>query len=179
MHGARVLALALLPLAGVAGAHPHSYVDQQVQLSLGLEEVHVTAVIVPSVEEGAAIYAHLDADGNGIVSPDEASDFGTALLEGMRFVVDGQEVELARAGTRVAGAEEIRSGSGAITVTAAAPVDLDPAAAHQILFEVTYGEFSHEWFVQPFYTPQLVEAFGTPALERSPEGQQVAISFGE
>ncbi len=177
MHNGWVLTLALLPLAGAAGAHPHSYVDQQVQLSIGLDVVDVTAVIVPSSEEGAAIYARLDADGDGTVSPDEASTFGTALVKGMKLLVDGQKVELADADVAVAEAEEVRSGNGAITVTVAAPAGLDQGAAHRILFEVTYGEFSHEWFVQPYYYPDLIEAFETPVLERSPEGRHVAIQL--
>ncbi len=45
-RSAVVATLVLIPLAGAATAHPHSYVDQQVQLSLGLEVVNITAIIV-------------------------------------------------------------------------------------------------------------------------------------
>ena len=172
-----VATLALIPLSSGVGAHPHSYVDQQVQLSLGLDVLDATFVIVPSAEEGEAIFAHLDTDADGTISPRETSDFGAAVLDGTRLEVDRQAVELSEPVVDVAEAEEIRAGTGAITVTASAPLDLAPDSAHQVVFEVTYGEFSHEWFVQPFYYPDFVQAFEIPVLERSPEGQQVVIQL--
>ena len=174
-RSAVVATLALISLSSGLGAHPHSYVDQQVQLSMGLDVIDVTMIIVPSAEEGAAIFAHLDSGADGILSPQEATDFGAALINGMRLEVDGQVVGLSEPVAEVAEAEEIRAGTGAIRVKATAPVSLAPDSAHQVVFDVTYGEFSHEWFVQPFYHPDLIKAFENPALERSPEGDQVIV----
>lgn len=81
--------LALLLLTGPLAAHPHTKVEQQAILSIGLERAAIRIRILPSYDEGAEIFAHIDLDGDGKVPEAEvlhfaeevASETGWPLME--------------------------------------------------------------------------------------------------
>lgn len=157
--------------------HPHSYVDQQVKLSLAPDAATVTVVIVPSSTEGAAILASLDTDGSGGVELSEASSFANAVLTDVVLVLDGQAVALTDAAVSMPPADQIAAGTGAIQIRAQAVLTLPSDQPHEISFTISYDDLSHDWFVQPFYHDDLLAGFGAPGLSRSPQGDSVTITL--
>jgi len=142
------LVACLLMSFGTAGAHPHSYVDQQALVSVGSNSVDVTIRIVPSFDNGAAIFAGIDADGNGVVSQGEAAEFAATVIAKARLEVD--------ASTRFT---------------------LSNVGEHQVAFEIAYYDFSHDWQVQPFFYTDFAATMTLPTMARSDAGNQVGILF--
>ena len=171
-----ILAALMLALATGATAHPHAYVDQQALLSLGPDGTEVRLVIVPSAPDGPAILAHLDGDGDGVVSAAEAGAFGAALLAETSLRVDGEPMPLILADAKVADPAAVAAGIGAIEVTAEASFELLGPGAHRVALTASYGGFSHGWFVQPFLDPALLVA-GPPVVERSADGSWASVDF--
>lgn len=173
-----VVTAAIVAVAAVAAAHPHATIDQQVQFSLGLDRAEVTVVIMPSPQDGPALFGRVDADDDGAVSEAEAQAFADAVAADLFLSVDGEAMALGPATARVAPADEVRAGIGGLSVTAEALLALSPDDPHVVAFAVSFEDFAHEWFVQPFYHPELTAAFGTPGLERSADGGMVTVELG-
>lgn len=175
MRGFFFAAALAVPVA--AGAHPHRYIDQQVQLSIGLEAVEITVVIVPSIQDGAAILSHIDGDGDGVVSSKEAQAFGADVLAAAELTVDGRAFVFAHADVAVPDAEEVAKGTTPITVNASTQVRLAEREAHRVDFGISYGAFSHTWFVQPFFYPDLLENPPSPSVDGTGGEGKVVIRF--
>ncbi|MFS4438151.1 hypothetical protein ACMA5I_08050 [Paracoccaceae bacterium GXU_MW_L88] len=173
----RVLTAMLVAAPALAAAHPHSYVDQQVQLSLGMDSAQITVVIVPSANEGEAIFAHLDRDGDGAISDAEASAFARAVLDKAALMADGETVKLENAQIAMPEADAIQGGLGPIRLRADAPLALAPDTEHEIAFTIGYEDLSHDWFVQPYYHDDFTAAFPEPGLRRSEDGHEVVITL--
>lgn len=161
-----------------AQAHPHRYVEQQALLYVGLDSVDVTIRIVPSFVEGAAIFARIDSDGNGLVSDEEATAFGLEVLARSRLDVDGLSVPWSGVAANVPARHLIAAGSGVIEIELSAPYRLARGQDHRIDFEVAYDELSHDWFVQPYFYESLVEATSSRTVERTDDVHRVRIRVG-
>jgi hypothetical protein len=166
----------LLAFSGMAGAHPHSYVDQQALIFVGLDALDLTIRIVPSFEDGAAIFAHIDSDGNGFVSDREATAFGAAVVAKAELEVDGREVTLLNALATVPSIEQLAAGGGVIEVEAQASFALGSGGKHRLVFGIAYEDLSHDWFIQPFFYRGLVDT-GSPVVQRTDTGNRVGIVF--
>ncbi|WP_163269492.1 DUF1007 family protein [Chelativorans alearense] len=175
IRGLFIAALVTVPVA--AAAHPHSYTDQQVQLSVGLEVVDLSVVIVPSTGDGAAIFSHIDLDGDGAVSDEEAQAFGADVLATAELTVDRRVFAFTNAAVAVPSAEEAARGTGAIIVKASTPISLSETEAHQVDFGISYGAFSHDWFIQPFFHPDLIEKTSSRSVDRTKASGDLIIRF--
>jgi hypothetical protein len=175
MRGLFIAAALAIPVT--AGAHPHRYIDQQVQLSVGIEAVDMTVVIVPSTQDGAAMYSHIDSDGDGVVSDQEAQAFGADVLAATELTVDGRAFVFAPADVKVPEADAVAKGTAAIIVNASAHVSLAGREAHRLDFGISYEAFSHDWFVQPFIHPDLLENTSSPSVDRTGGEGKVVIRF--
>ena len=174
----RVLGLFLACAAFTAAhGHPHEDVDQQVLLSVGTGEVVVQIRIAPSYTEGAAIFAHIDTDGDGAVSEAEAAAFGSAVIGQSALTVDGMGFRFNTPKVSVPDREWVSAGFGLIEIDTTAPINLTSAARHRLEFEIWYGELAHDWFIQPFYFPELTGIFPSQSIGRSSSGRQVRILF--
>ena len=162
---------------GSAVAHPHEDIDQQVLLSVGTGEVIVQIRISPSFTEGAAIFAHIDADADGAISEAEAEAFGAAVIADAALEVDGRRFDFNTPRVSVPALEWVAAGLGLIEVDATAAVNLTAAERHRVDFEILYEDLAHEWFVQPFYFPELMSALPQQSIERSAAGNRVRIAF--
>lgn len=172
-----LLFVAALATPVTAGAHPHQYIDQQVQLTVGLETVELTVVIVPSIQDAAAMFAHIDGDGDGAVSLTELQSFGAEVLAGAELTVDDRTLVFTQAVVAVPDAAEVATGTAAITVTASTDVRLAERGAHRVDFVMSYGVFSHNWFVQPFFFPDLLKNTRSPSVDRTADDGTVVIRF--
>lgn len=170
------LLVAGLSLAGPLWAHPHTYVDQQVHLSVGLDKTEAKVVIVPSVSNDAAILSHLDIDGNGTVDQPEADVFTAEVLSAMSLIVGGIAVPFTATGLKLSQPEALSSGTGRIELSATAALGALPAGQHSVRFTMGYDALAHDWFVQPFYFGDLT-AVAAPGLIRSEDGSSVEITY--
>jgi hypothetical protein len=162
---------------GTAGAHPHEDIDQQVLLSVGTGEVTVQVRIAPSFIDGAAIFAHIDTNGDGEVSDAEAKAFGSDVIARAALRVDGQVFEFNAPRVSVPALKWVSAGFGVIEVDATAAVKLMAVARHRVDFEISYGDLAHEWFIQPFYYRDLVSKLSSQSFERLSSGNRVVISL--
>jgi len=168
----------LLACLETAGAHPHNYVDQQALLSVGANTVDVNIRIVPSFENGAAIFAAIDADGNGVVSQAEAAAFAAAVVANTSLEVDGNSIALQNATATVPYIDKVAAGFGIIEVDASAWFALSGVGEHQIAFAISYDDFSHDWQVQPFFYTDFAETISAQTVARSATGNhKVTIRF--
>lgn len=178
MTGLRLPTVAcLLALSANAGAHPHAVVDQQALLSLGPGVADLTIRVVPSFVEGAAIFAHIDADSDGSVSEEERAAFALAVIERTRLEVDGISVGFDYVNAGIPGYRLAAAGAGVIEIVAAARFSLGDGGAHRVTFAIDYDDFSPDWQVQPYYYPDFVAAMSSPSVERTQGSNQVAIAF--
>ena len=167
----------LVLLAGVATAHPHKDVEQQALVSVGLDVVSLEVRIVPSFEEGAAIFAHIDSDANGVVSADEAAKFGAEVIEKTVLKVDGWRIAFSSPRVAVPTSEWVAAGLGVIEVDADAAFDFTSTPDHSVAFEIAYENLAHTWFVQPFFYADLMATMSLQSLERAVAGSRVEILF--
>lgn len=174
----RVTGLLLACVAfGSVQAHPHKDIDQQVLLSVGPGAVTAQVRIAPSYTDGAAIFAHIDADGDGKVSASEAAAFGSAVMARASLRVDGLRFEFKSPHVAVPDREWVAAGLGLIEIDATAAINLTARAPHKVDFAMAYDELAHDWFIQPFYYPDLLSALPAQAIERSAAGNSVAIAL--
>lgn len=166
-----------LALAGTISAHPHSYVDQQVQVALGLDRAEITVMIVPSAQDGAAIFAQLDLDGDGAVDDHERAAFRRAVLAAAAFTVDDEPVPLGAGEVTVSAPALLAAGAGPIELRTTARFDPLGPGTHVLRFAIQFDAFDHDWFVQPFYFNDLIAAGPSPELTRSADGSTVTVSI--
>ena len=162
---------------GTAAAHPHQDIDQQVLLSVGTGEVTIQIRIAPSFTDGAAIFAHIDTDADGAISESEADAFGAEVIANAALKVDGRRFAFNAPRVAVPALEWVAAGVGLIEVDATAAINLTAVERHRVDFEISYDDLAHEWFVQPFYFPELMSALPSQAVERSSSGSHVRIAL--
>jgi hypothetical protein len=173
----RLLLAATIAVPVQASAHPHHYVDQQVHLSIGMSAVELAIVIVPSGQDGAAIFSAIDSNGDGVVSDDEARTFGTDVVSATRLTIDGQPFTFILSDVGIPDGTTVLRGTAAITVNASAELRLADRQAHSVDFTIKYEEFSHDWFVQPFLYPNLLGKIAQLEIDRSNRAGKVVVRF--
>jgi hypothetical protein len=112
------------------------------------------------------MFAHLDADADATLSRAEQIAFASELLVGTVLTVDSTPVQLSIRDITFPDRAAMAAGGGVIRVTAHTTLALDPAAKHAVTLEVTCDRFAEEWFLQPYYFPDLVEGVTLPSLKR-------------
>lgn len=162
---------------GLAAAHPHSEVDQQALLSVGMDSVTLTIRIVPSYIEGTTIFGLIDVDGNGVVTDDEAAAFGNDVIAAAALSVDGERFAFAKPKTAVPEFEHVASGFGIIEIEAGASYVLERGGKHQLVFSIAYEAFSPDWLIQPFFYMDFLDATSSRAVERPGSGKRIEIDF--
>ncbi|MGI9250282.1 MAG: hypothetical protein ACR2PR_03685 [Pseudohongiellaceae bacterium] len=172
-----LLSLFLFVNANTAQAHPHNDVEQQALISIGWDSLALEIRIVPSLDEGAAIYAHIDSNGDGLVSDSEAAVFGAQVLSKARLEVGGDEISLGNPNVLIPNKESVSAGLAVIKIDADASFPPITNARHTVAFEITYEEFSQDWFIQPFFYAPLMEQPTKPSVHRSASGHRVEIKL--
>ena len=131
--------------------------------------------IVPSAPEGTAILAHLDRDGDGMVSDQEASAFARDVVAGAALTLDGERIPLGKPTVAVPPGETIASGAGTIRVTTQAPLPLAGSTERDLALDVGFDAFAPDWFVQPFLLPELAGVGTISGIERSDRGARFRL----
>lgn len=166
-------ALPLIFIAGTAAGHPHSHVDQQAALSIGLDRASLSIRIVPSHDEGPEILAHIDGDGDGTVSPTEARAFGDAVLSEIQLTVDEAHVSLDNVSVEMPSVAAVSSGTGMIEIRAEATYPELIEAGHTIGMSVSYEELAHDWFIQPYVFRDVQDRYEDVQIDRAADGWSI------
>jgi len=172
-------ALVAAGTTSVASAHPHENVDQQVHLAIGSDRVVAQVRIAPSYTDGAAIFARIDIDGDGVVSEAEATRFGVDVITDAALSLNGTAVRLRMGAVSVPTRDMAAAGFGVIEIEAVAAIRVADDSTQEIGFEIAYAEIAHDWFIQPFYFAELMTARAVPAIERVPSGDRITVRIPE
>lgn len=135
----RLLACFLCTFAFQATATAH-VLDEYVQLTqIALEPdgVRVELRLIPGVKVADRVFALVDVDGDGQISPVEEQAYARRVLQDVVLAVDGRRESLALTGVQFPSRREMNEGIGAIRLDLAAEAPLVAAGAvgeHQLSF---------------------------------------------
>lgn len=163
-------------LPGVAEAHPHAHIDQQVQLSLGSREAIIVYRVTPSFKDGAHMFGHLDLDHDGSLSARERDQYARALVSKTALLIDGKRTALRIAQVEFPDKAAFVAGTGTIAVLARARVGLAPPRQHVVGMAIGYSNFGPNWFIQPYYFANL-RAGRNPDLVRKAHSNAIGIQL--
>ena len=116
---------------------PHT-VDEYVQatrLDISQTRIVVDLALTPGVAVATNVFAMIDGDLNGRVSPQEIQAYARRLLRDLSVRVDGQPYPLTLTRAECPSWDQIRDGAGTIRLQAAADLSLTPFRRHRIHYE--------------------------------------------
>ena len=117
-----------------AAAHVLDQYLQVAQIALAPDGVRVELRLVPGVQVADRIFALIDVDGDGKISPAEEQAYARRVLQNVALEVDGRRTPLALTGVRFPSRREMNEGTGAIRLDLAAEAALGAASEHQLSF---------------------------------------------
>lgn len=117
-----------------AAAHALDQYLQGAQIALAPDGVRVDLRLIPGAQVADRIFALIDVDGDGKVSPAEEQAYARRVLQDVTLEVDGRRASLALTGVQVSSLREMKEGIGAIRLHLAAAAALGAADAHQLIF---------------------------------------------
>ncbi|WP_162197181.1 DUF1007 family protein [Loktanella sp. S4079] len=135
---------------GALWAHPHTQVDQQVALTLAQDRVMVEAIIVPSIEAGADVWAMIDQNGDGQISATEVNQFAQGVIDATELLIDGAPVSLNLTAATVSEMAQTVAGLGQIVIRASTDTGQFTAQPSNVSFAINYETIAHDWYVQPY-----------------------------
>ncbi|WP_439569937.1 hypothetical protein [Sphingopyxis sp.] len=169
-------AAAAVAFVSAASAHPHAHVDQQALLSLGRTKAVLTFAITPSTKDGAHMFSHLDANGNGLLEASEKAAFAESLLAQTYLTADGARIKLRVTYMQFPGRRAMAAGTGAIRISSEAPVSLPASSRHRLDLMVAHSGFAEGWTLQAFYYRDLLSGRSVPSVSRNPKIGSLGIS---
>jgi len=117
-----------------AAAHVLDQYLQVAQIALAPGGVRVELRLIPGVQVADRVFALIDADGDGRISPAEEQAYARRVLRDVALEVDGRRAPLALAGIQFPSRREMNEGIGAIRLDLAAEAALGAAGKHQLSF---------------------------------------------
>jgi hypothetical protein len=132
----RLLACLLCAFAfqATAAAHVLDEYVQAAQITLAPGGARVELRLVPGVFVADRVFALIDSDGDGQVSPSEEQAYARRVLQDIALEVDGRRAPLALKGVEFPSRREMKAGVGAIRLDLAAETDLGAAGEHRLSF---------------------------------------------
>lgn len=132
----RLLAFCLCAFAfqAMAAAHVLDEYVQAAQITLAPGGVRVELRLVPGVEVASHVFAMIDVDSDGQISPAEEQAYAQRVLQDIALEVDGRRAPLALTGIHFPSRREVNEGVGAIRLDLAAEAASGAAGEHQLSF---------------------------------------------
>ena len=120
-----------------ARVEPHTLDEylQATRIDITQTRIVVDLALTPGVAVASKVFAMVDGDGDGRVSPQEIQAYAGRLLRDLALRVDGQPHSLTLTRAECPPWDEIRDGAGTIRLQAAAEVSLTPLRRHRIHYE--------------------------------------------
>ena len=126
--------LCVLAIQATAAAHVLDEYVQAAQIALAPGGAHVELRLTPGVEVAERVFALIDVDADGQISPAEEQAYSRRVLQDIALEVDGRRVPLALTGIHFPSRREMKEGIGAIHLDLKAEAALGAAGEHQLSF---------------------------------------------
>jgi hypothetical protein len=172
-----LLACCLCAFAFQATATAHAldeYVEAA-QIALAPGGARVELRLTPGVFVADRVYALIDVDGDGQISPAEEQAYARRVLHDVALEVDGRRAPLTLTGVEFPSRREMKAGIGAIRLDLAADADLDAAGEHQLSFRNDHLPELGVYLVNAL-VPAISE-IKISGLERDPLQHEMRLSF--
>jgi hypothetical protein len=127
-----LLCACALPIT--APAHALDQYLQVAQIALAPGGVRVELRLTPGARVADRVFALIDVDGDGQISPAEEQAYARRALRDVALEVDGRRTPLTLTGIQFPSRREMNEGVGAIRLDLAAEADLGAAGEHQLTF---------------------------------------------
>jgi hypothetical protein len=113
--------VASVAVTGRADAHALDEYVQALRVGVSLDRIELFLDLTPGMNIAADVVRHVDADGDGVVTPNEAQAYGSRVISDLRATLDDHTVALTLTRVEVPTLGELRSGAGVIRVEALLP----------------------------------------------------------
>ena len=130
--------LALAAATIVAGtdvsAHRRDEYLQAARLAIDPAGVKVELDMTPGIAIADAIIADIDRNADGVLSPDEQRDYGSAVVAALDLEVDGTPVPVRLSASSFPDAGAMRRGEGTIRLHSVSTLPQQSLGSHRVLF---------------------------------------------
>ena len=133
----RRLLFCLLCVCGVhirGSAHVLDQYLQVTQIALGPDGARVELRLIPGVQVADRVFALIDVDGDGQISPGEEQAYVRRVLQDIAFEIEGQRAPLELRGVQFPSRREMKEGIGAIRLDLASQAALGTTGEHRVSF---------------------------------------------
>ncbi|MEN3327686.1 MAG: hypothetical protein V7638_2493 [Acidobacteriota bacterium] len=134
MKSGLLLFLVLTFVAKAASAHIVDEYLQAVQISFTPDAIRIEMCLTAGVDVADRVFAAIDRDHNGQVSPTEQQAYAQRVLHDLTLEVDGHLAPLTLTSTDFPSRSAMKQGDAAIHLDFSAPVSLNSPGAHQLTF---------------------------------------------
>lgn len=117
-----------------APAHALDQYLQVAQIALATGAVRVELRLIPGARVADRVFALIDVDGDGQISPAEEQAYARRALRDVALEVDGLRTPLTLTGIQFPSRREMNEGVGAIRLDLAAEAAFGAAGEHQLTF---------------------------------------------
>jgi len=115
-------------------AHVLDQYLQVAKIGLAQDAVRVELHLIAGVQVADRIFAMIDIDGDGRITPEEEQAYARSVVQDLALEVDGRRVPIALIRTQFPSRSEMNEGVGEITLDLTAQAALGIAGAHQVTF---------------------------------------------
>jgi hypothetical protein len=129
-----LLLIACVVLAARADAHALDEYAQALRVGVSVNRIDLFLDLTPGVTIATDVLRHIDADNDGVITPDEARVYGQRVVSDLRASVDQRAVALTLTRVELPTVGELRSGAGVIRVEATTPAPESPGH-HRVRIE--------------------------------------------
>ena len=129
-----ILLLCLCTLHLPIAAHVLDSYLQIAQVALSPDGVRIELGLIPGVDVADRVFALIDADGDGRISPAEEQAYVRCVMQDVALQIDGKTVPLALTIVEFPSRSEMNEGVGEIRLNFAAETSLNLAGEHRIIF---------------------------------------------
>jgi hypothetical protein len=112
----KAIALILLSLTGVASAHRLDEYLQATLIAVEKDHVDVSMRLIPGIAVSSAVIASIDANGDGVLSPQERCDYAQRVLSQLVMSIDGKKLDAKLKSADFPQIQEMRDGLGEIHI---------------------------------------------------------------
>ena len=113
-------------------AHVLDQYLQVTQIALGPDGARVELRLIPGVQVADRVFALIDVDGDGQISPGEEQAYVRRVLQDITLEIDGRRAPLVLTGVQFPSRQAMNEGVGAIRLDLASEAALSKAGEHQI-----------------------------------------------
>jgi hypothetical protein len=126
--------LCAVALRITATAHVIDQYLQAAQITLAPAGARVELRLTPGAQIADRVFALIDGDGNGQISPAEEQAYARRALQDISLEVDGRRAQLALTEVQFPSRREMNEGVGAIRLYLSAEAALTASGEHQLTF---------------------------------------------